>query len=160
MFMWSAPGAEPNYNTLVLHTDGRLTSNQLTVFPDGKVRIGDVPTNTDYDYQLYVGGGILTKRVKVALPTTTDWSDHVFQPGYHLMPLRDVASFIARNGHLPGVPSADCMVEEGLDVVKTDAMLMEKVEELTLHAIDLNKRLERAEQIIRDLSQRLSPAQE
>lgn len=160
MFMWHATGAEPNYNTLVLHTDGRLVSNQLTVFPDGKVSIGNVSTDTDYDYGLYVADGIMTKRLKVAIPGSSEWSDHVFKPGYRLLPLPEVAEYIGRNGHLPGVPSADCMVEDGLDVAKTDAMLMEKVEELTLHAIDLNKRLERAEQIIRELTLRLSQTKE
>ena len=114
----------------------------LRVHANGKVSIGEVSTNTpNYDYQLYVGGGILTERVKVALKTSSEWSDHVFAPNYSLMPLDKVADFITENGHLPGVPSADCMVEEGLDVVKMNAMLLEKIEELTLHLLALNKEI-------------------
>lgn len=101
--------------------------------------IGDVETPNGY--RLFVQEGILAERVKVAVRTSDDWSDHVFQPGYRLLPLKDVAAFIEEHGHLPGVPSAVQMVEGGLDVVKTDAMLMEKIEEITLHLIGMEKRV-------------------
>lgn len=143
---------------LALFEDGGLRAgSSLRVLPNGKVSIGEVNTNTpDWDYMLYVEGGLLTERVKVALKTSTEWSDHVFLPGYRLMPLADVECFIQENGHLPGVPTADQMVEQGLDVVKTDAMLMEKIEELTLHTIDLNTRLEHAERMIATLMEQLT----
>ena len=105
--------------------------------------IGDVETPNGY--RLFVQEGILAERVKVAVRTSDDWSDHVFQPGYRLLPLKDVAAFIEEHGHLPGVPSADQMVEGGLDVMKTDAMLMEKIEEITLHLIGMEKRMEELE---------------
>lgn len=117
--------------------------------------IGDVEPRDGY--RLMVQEGILTERLKVALKTSTEWSDHVFHPGYRLMPLPEVKAYIDEHGHLPGVPSADQMVEQGLDVVKTDAMLQEKIEELTLHAIALNNRLEEAERIIAALIEQLKP---
>jgi hypothetical protein len=134
-------------------------ATRLRIDEAGKVVIGDVdvtPYNPYYDYKLYVQGGLLTERVKVAIRTSIEWSDHVFLPGYQLMPLKEVSQFIAENGHLPGVPSAECMVEDGLDVVKTDAMLLEKIEELTLHTIDLNTRLEHAERMIATLMEQLT----
>jgi hypothetical protein len=94
--------------------------------------------------------------VKVALKTSSEWSDHVFAPNYRLMPLPEVKAFIAEHGHLPNIPSADCMVEEGLDVAKTNALLLEKIEELTLHSIDLNSRLEHAERMIATLMEQLT----
>ncbi len=128
---------------LALYEDGGVRAGpSLRVHANGKVSIGEVPIITpDYDYQLYVEHGILTERVKVALKTSDEWSDHVFLPGYRLMPLPEVKAFIQEHGHLPGVPSADQMVEQGLDVVKTDAMLMEKVEELMLYILELEGRL-------------------
>lgn len=118
----------------------------LKLWNDGKISIGDVSTNTpDYEYGLYLWRGLLTERVKVALKTTNEWSDHVFEPNYALMPLEEVAQYIGLNGHLPGVPSAECMVEDGLDVVKTDALLLQKIEELTLHLIAVNERLAKLE---------------
>jgi hypothetical protein len=112
----------------------------------GRVAIGteDMPGD---DYCLYVAKGILTEKVKVAMQNTSEWSDHVFKPNYRLMPLKEVDAFIKEHGHLPGVPSAATMVEQGLDVVKTDAMLLEKVEELTLHLIAMEKRVAELERV-------------
>ncbi len=117
----------------------------VMTFAYNKVGIGteDMPND---DYSLFVGKGILTERVKVALQSTSEWSDHVFQPNYRLMPLQEVDAFIKEHGHLPGVPSAKQMVEQGLDVVKTDAMLLEKIEELTLHMIAIESRIVDLEQ--------------
>lgn len=129
----------PEQNKMAFYfqpASGDAVFNLLNLHPDGKVSIGDVSIETpNYNYKLYVEGGLLTEKVKVTLKTSSEWSDHVFLPGYRLMPLKDVAVFVKKNGHLPNVPSADQMVEQGLDVVKTDAMLLEKIEEITLHLI-------------------------
>jgi len=114
-----------------------FTYDRVTVA--NRLVVGDV--DAPNGYRLFVQEGILTEKVKVAVRTSNDWSDHVFQPGYRLMPLKDVATFIKEHGHLPGVPSADQMVESGLDVVRTDAMLLEKIEEITLHLIGMEKRV-------------------
>jgi len=109
----------------------------------GKMEIGvSDPTKWVGDYRLYVGGGILTEKLKVALISSADWADYVFEPNYSLMPLDEVGEFIKSHGHLPGVPSADEMVDKGLDVAKTDAMLMAKIEELTLYVVQLKKELD------------------
>ncbi|HEY0978905.1 MAG TPA: hypothetical protein VGE21_15650 [Flavobacteriales bacterium] len=110
---------------------------------DGRVSIG-ISDRTKWraGYRLYVDDGILTEKVKVAIQTTVNWADHVFAPDYALMPLNEVQEFISCNGHLPGVPSAEEMVKEGLDVAKTDAMLMAKIEELTLYMLQLKAELE------------------
>ncbi len=104
---------------------------------DGKVTIGS--TTTPGSYKLYVEDGILTEKVKVAVKTTADWSDHVFAEDYPLSPLACVEEFILENKHLPGVPSAEQMVGDGLDVASMDAKLLEKIEELTLYLIELKK---------------------
>jgi hypothetical protein len=112
------------------------------------VTIGDVPASAAKrgdaaaaGYNLLVKGGILTEKVKVALVSTTDWADYVFEPSYKLMSLNEVESFIKVNKHLPNVPSAEQMALNGLDVAATDKMLMEKIEELTLYIIKLNNRV-------------------
>lgn len=109
------------------------------------VSIGDVDpakresANTSGGYNLLVKGGILTEKVKVALASSADWADYVFEPSYKLMPLEEVESFTQENMHLPNVPSADEMAAGGLDVSATSKMFMEKIEELTLYMIELNK---------------------
>ncbi|WP_228724361.1 bZIP transcription factor [Spirosoma sp. KUDC1026] len=101
--------------------------------------IGSALAKTPAGYRLYVEDGILTEKVKVALKSTADWSDYVFAPTYKLRSLSDVAQFVQANKHLPGVPSASEVVEQGIDVAKMDAKLLEKIEELTLYSIELEK---------------------
>ena len=93
-------------------------------------------------YNLLVKGGILTEKVKVALAVAgTDWADYVFDQEYKskMMSLEEVEIFTLKNKHLPNVPSAQEMVANGLDVSQTSKMFMEKIEELTLYIIELNK---------------------
>ncbi|GAB3955452.1 hypothetical protein GCM10028805_43090 [Spirosoma harenae] len=106
---------------------------------EGGVVIGKGVTKTPAGYKLYVADGILTEKVKVAVKTADDWSDRVFENGYHLRSLGEVEQFINREKHLPGVPSAADVVKEGVDVGKMQAKLLEKVEELTLYNIQLEK---------------------
>ncbi|RWX01666.1 hypothetical protein [Flavobacterium cerinum] len=107
---------------------------------NGKVRIGNGVNDikTPDGYKLFVEEGILTEKVKIAIKTTTEWADYVFEPEYKLMPLEEVEKFTKENNHLPDVPSAKAMVLEGLDVAKMDAKLLQKIEELTLYAIEQN----------------------
>lgn len=103
------------------------------------VVIGQGIDQTPAGYKLYVEDGILTEKVKVAVKSTADWSDKVFEVGYKLNGLSEVARYIKANKHLPGVPSAQQMVEQGNDLHKTDAKLLEKIEELTMYSIQLNR---------------------
>ena len=67
------------------------------------------------------------------------WPDHVFQAGYDLMPLPEVERYIAEHQHLPDVPSAEEVAADGQSLGKTQALLLQKIEELTLYMIDLKK---------------------
>ncbi|MCA0234366.1 MAG: hypothetical protein LCH91_28175 [Bacteroidetes bacterium] len=124
-------------------TTGYLAIGDFDTAPAGAGAGGlGLPTSfTAGAYRLYVQDGILTEKLKVALRNSTDWADYVFAPDYKLAPLEDVETFIKANNHLPNVPSADEMANNGLDVSKTSAKLMEKIEELTLYVIELNKQV-------------------
>ncbi len=74
------------------------------------------------------------------------WADHVFQPNYTLLPLSEVETYIEQNGHLPDVPSETEVKETGINVAEMNALLLQKIEELTLYTIDLEKRLKEVEQ--------------
>jgi trimeric autotransporter adhesin len=133
-------------------TDGSLSSNRVVTMGDnnlnfssssatgGKVIIGNVASPGDY--KLYVGGGILAEKIRVALASTANWADYVFAPSYKLMPLNEIETFIKINKHLPGISSSEQLVKSGLDVAQMQAKQMEKIEELTLHLIEQNKVLE------------------
>ncbi|WP_461100586.1 beta strand repeat-containing protein [Spirosoma koreense] len=105
----------------------------------GGVIIGPGVNKTPTGYRLYVADGILTEKVKVAVKSTDDWSDRVFEKGYQLRSLNEVERFIHQEKHLPGVPSANEVVKEGVDVGKMQAKLLEKIEELTLYVIEVKK---------------------
>ncbi|MBC7864881.1 MAG: hypothetical protein IAF38_18040 [Bacteroidia bacterium] len=146
------PFGSPNggNNYLFLADDGHVGVNtnnptgQLTV--NGKTLIGD-PGLAGFmglpgTYLLYVQQGILTEKVKVAVCTSVDWADYVFDSNYKLKSLNEVETFVAANKHLPNIPSAEEMVKEGNDLGKMDAKLLEKIEELTLYLIQQNKKME------------------
>jgi hypothetical protein len=76
------------------------------------------------------------KQVEVTL---TGWSDFVFEKDYNLMPLADVDKYIKENNHLPGVPSANEVISNGNNLGEMDAILLKKIEELTLYVIELKK---------------------
>lgn len=129
-----------NYNPTT-----NLWTDQMTLMKDGKLIIGN-PTQWGNDgttapgnYRLYVQHGILTERIKVAVRSTSDWSDYVFYKNYQLKNLYDVEKYIKKYKNLPNVPSANQVVNEGIDMVQMDATLLKKIEELTLYLIDLKK---------------------
>ena len=121
-----------------------IWDNHMRISTDGKVAIGHESLPTPGNYKLYVDqGGILTQRIKVALPSDpTNWSDFVFDEDYELMPLRDVEKYIAKNKHLPEIPSTAEVHKEGLDLAQMDAKLLQKIEELTLYVIQQQKEIE------------------
>ena len=81
-------------------------------------------------------------KVKDLRVTLTDWSDFVFDDGYSLRPLGEVERYIEANRHLPDIPSAKEVEEEGVDVGEMNKLLLQKVEELTLYIIDLQKQID------------------
>ena len=84
-------------------------------------------------------GYLKVKHLKVTL---TDWPDYVFADGYALMPLGELEAYIGAYSHLPGMPSAAEVEQEGADLGEMNRLLMEKVEELTLYIIDLQKQID------------------
>ncbi len=113
------------------------------VMHDGKVRIGVVSNGNIPDpYKLFVRGGILTDKCRVAEYASDKWADYVFDKDYHLNSLEDVEKFVETNQHLPNVPSAEQVGKEGFDLADMDATLLRQIEELWLHTIQINKEKE------------------
>lgn len=83
--------------------------------------------------------GILTLD-KVVL-NVGSFPDYVFADEYRLMPLEEVASYIKKNKHLPNMPSEAEVVAKGMNVAQINTILVEKVEELTLHTIKQEEKI-------------------
>lgn len=99
------------------------------------LRVGT--TNAASGYIVSVGGKMICEEVKVALQG--NWPDYVFDENYNLMPLDELKSNLNENKHLPGLPSAKSVEENGgYHVGEMQKKLLEKVEELTLYVIKLN----------------------
>lgn len=80
--------------------------------------------------------GIKTDDITVKM---NDVADYVFEENYNLKQLSEVEAYVKENKHLPGIPSASEIEENGVSLSKMTNMLLEKVEELTLHMIQLEK---------------------
>lgn len=91
---------------------------------------------------------IKTSRLQV---TQDGWADFVFAPGYQLPALEEIESYIKLNGHLQDVPSAAEVKEKGIDVGEMNKVLLQKVEELTLHLIEQGKNYSRLEEQVKEL---------
>ena len=131
------------------HPDWRIRNfNGLGFFPgegqptslwldnSGSVGVGVMDTK---GHKFAVNGSaIFTKVVVKVYP----WSDYVFHANYRLRPLSEVEEYIKQYHHLPEVPSAEEVEKNGLDVGDNQATLLKKIEELTLYAIQQNKKIE------------------
>jgi len=121
---------------------------RIRVDPSGNVGIG----TTNPTQKLSVNGTIKAKEVIVE---TAGWSDYVFTEGYSLASLSEVEQQIQKDGHLPGIPSAQEVNEKGIGVGEMQAKLLAKIEELTLHLIEQQKRIERLTEQNAELNKRI-----
>ena len=90
-------------------------------------------------YRLYVADGIRTEKVRVDVKDV--WADYVFEEEYERNSIEEVADFVKENKHLPNVPSAEEVENNGIDVANMDATLLRQIEELWLHTMDMNEEL-------------------
>lgn len=91
-------------------------------------------------YQLFVAKGILSEDYSIA--PKSSWSDFVFSKNYNLLRISEVAAFIRKNNHLPDVPSAEQVAEEGYSQHDMNKILLQKIEELTLYTIQQQKEID------------------
>lgn len=132
-------------------TDDYTEASPLSgLYVKGNVGIGT--TNTA-NYRLTVEGTIGTRKLKVT--SSLNWADYVFDESYKLPSLNEVEAFIKQHKHLPDVPSAAEVKKEGLDVGDNQAVLLKKIEELTLYMIELKKEVTDQRKEISSLKQQL-----
>ena len=122
-------------DALSITTDGHVTLN-------GQVGINTA--NTTRQYALAVDGGMITTKARIQ--EVEDWPDRVFAPDYPLRPMDELREYVAVNRHLPGVPSEEEVSERGIDVGSMQAVLLEKIEELTLYILRQQQDIERLTQ--------------
>lgn len=125
-------------NQLILGTKSSGNESDIFVVSRNGQNVGIGTTSNSAlssTYKLHVNGKIRAKEIVVE----TGWADFVFEKDYELRSLNDVEAFIEDNGHLPDVPSAAHVEENGVTVGEMEAILLRKVEELTLYVIEMKK---------------------
>lgn len=88
--------------------------------------------------------------MRVFTDGTTNFPDYVFDPSYKLRSLEETEKYVKENHHLPEVPSAAEIAKEGMSLNGMSKILLKKVEELTLHIIEQNKRIEALEKKLKE----------
>ncbi len=120
----------------------------LRIMGNGNVGIGTTnPTD-----MLTVAGKIGAREIKVS---TGAGADFVFETDYKLPELAELEKFVKMNKHLPEIPTAKEMVENGVNLGELNIKLLQKVEELTLHLIEKEKQLQKQESKVNDLTSKL-----
>lgn len=135
-----------SWNLLTLRN---VAGTMMTVTGAGNVVIG---ANNRPGYKLAVDGTIGARRVKVSQES---WADYVFHPDYKFPSIEELELFIASRRHLPGVPSAEEVESNGVDLGDMNKILLEKVEELSLYIISLKKQLDAQQAQITALQRQL-----
>ncbi len=118
---------------------------------NGYVGIG----TTNPQAKLAVAGTILAKEVRVSTDQN-DWPDFVFEEDYHLKDLSEVENYIKEHKHLEGIASAKEMEEQGVNLAEMNKLLLQKIEELTLHTIAQEKKLKEKDIEVESLEERLA----
>lgn len=124
--------------TMQINENGQVGINWD--FPDNR------PTNSDF--KLCINGKIYAQGQTIKL--SQYWPDYVFNKNYSLMSIYDLKNFIEKNGHLPGIPTAEEIKQNGIDVEQISIALVQKVEELSLYIIKLQKEMDNIKQKVNE----------
>lgn len=142
-YFWRYRGTQSgNNNDMEFWSDNQTSSTKRLVYrvkQSGNIsflqRVG-IGIESTGSHMLAVDGSIGAREVVVE---SGEWSDFVFYDDYQLPTLEEVETHINEKGHLKDIPSAKTIEEEGIPLGKMDAKLLQKIEELTLYVLDINK---------------------
>ena len=109
-----------------------------TTSPDAKLHVNGI---TKLEGDVYNTGVFRTTEVIIEVEGP-HWPDYVFESDYNLLDLMEVEAHIAEKGHLPSIPSAAQVAEEGVSLGEMNKLLLQKVEELTLYIIEQQKQID------------------
>ncbi|MFT5170302.1 MAG: hypothetical protein ACI9BD_000068 [Candidatus Marinamargulisbacteria bacterium] len=136
----SQNGPDDNFDTakynpqMVILSNGQILMNETAPFEEAALTVKG----------LIAAGEIKVRQALIA--------DYVFEKAYDLKSLPELEAFILTYKHLPGMPSQDQVEKEGgINVGALQVKLLEKIEELTLHIIAQDKKMNAQQQRISSL---------
>lgn len=136
------------FHGVMLGVDGEIGARKMIITSNNDI------TNWGSNYKLIVDGKIGSREVVVSL--ATPFPDYVFKPTHKLLSLSEIEQYIKQYSRLPEMPSAEQVEKDGLEIAKTTSLLVQKIEELTLHMIEMNKKLETLEAENKELKKKTS----
>lgn len=150
--VWIQSGGSAN--ELIGFMDGNGNHKVRFDMETGRVGIGtttpgyklDVSGTSHFTGKMLIDNDIEAKKLRVTA-TPGAVPDYVFQPGYDLKSLSEIEAYIKANSHLPSIPSAKEVEANGQDVGDIQLKLLEKIEELTLYAIDQEKKIQELDKV-------------
>lgn len=140
LVIWSNTGAnnyiaiQPSFGNTGI---GTYTPN-AKFHVNGAQLIGNNNARTANGFALSVDGNVIAENFTTL--NSTSWPDYVFEKNYSLLPLAQLSEFINTNKHLPGIPDAATMEKKGINLGEMTKKLVEKIEELTLYIIELDRK--------------------
>jgi hypothetical protein len=136
-----------------------VNQQRMIITNAGRVGIGTLNPSQALEVQ----GNIRANGSFLSNGTTLNVPDYVFEPDYQLRPLTDLQTYIVKEKHLPDLPSAREIKQQGVNMSELQMQLLKKIEELTLYTIEQEKviakqndRLTKQEQLLQQLAARLA----
>lgn len=117
------------------------------IYANGKIVIGTTDITKISNHALAVNGSAIFTKAIVKL--NANWPDYVFHKDYKLQSLEEIEQFVNLNYRLPEIPAAKEIEKNGIDLGNNQALLLKKIEELTLLLIQQNKRIKSLENQIK-----------
>jgi len=146
MFISSSPSSAGFVGLGTPYPTARLSVN--AVGAEKVINVAKKSDNTDV-FRVMGDGVVYATRVRVM--DAANFPDYVFDTSYELMPLTQLENYITKNKHLPNMPTANEVEKEGMDLGEVNRVLVEKVEELTLYMIAMDKRMAQLEEENKEL---------
>lgn len=136
----STTGGEISFNT-------NMNAEGMRINAFGNVGIG---TATPAE-KLSVNGNIRAKEIKVE---AANWPDYIFDRDYKILGLNELDAYIKQHKHLPDMPSAKEVEAKGIELGEMNKLLLKKIEELTLHIIEMGREVKAQKQEIEILKKK------
>lgn len=118
-------------------------TNEEKVFIVNNRNFSQAGFGTDV-FRIYGDGKVFATEINVKL--ASQFPDYVFESDYKLMPLTEVRHFITANKHLPNMPTAETVANEGMNLGELNKVVVEKLEELTLYILQQQAEIEALKQ--------------
>jgi len=147
--------SERGSNRLYIDNMGTTTPLVYGKFDTDQVGINTTTLRTGYTLAI-VGKAIATEMM---VETVANWPDFVFEKTYTLPTLQEVETHILQKGHLENIPSAKEVQENGIVLGDMHAKLLQKIEELTLYVIEKEKKIEKQNDQLTKITEKLTKMQ-